>query len=523
MSKSVDRAFFYFPKPVRTNMDMPDFETFRKMAARGNLVPLCREILADLETPVSALKKLASRENVFLLESVEGGEKWGRYSFLGTDPRLVFRVRGGEVRIDENGSSSIRPHGGDPLALLREILAPYRPVPVEGLPRFYGGAVGFLGYGMVRFFEKVSLGADDDAMDDAVFLLTDTMAIFDNVKHTIKVVATVHVTGDRDLRSLYEEGIGKIEALIETLERPCRSDESSRGKGRGGGLPSFRSSMDREAFGDMVRKAKERIVEGDIIQAVLSRKIEGACDVDPVSLYRALRFINPSPYLFFLKLGGVHLIGSSPEILVRLEEGVVDLKPIAGTRRRGGSEQEDRRLADELLRDEKERAEHVMLVDLGRNDLGRIARIGTVQVTGYMVVEKYSHVMHLVSHVQSELEEGKDAFDVLKAVFPAGTLSGAPKVMAMKIIEELEPSPRGPYGGAVGYIGYSGNMDFCITIRTILLAGGLLTVQTGAGIVADSDPDREFDETENKAKALLEAVRMVSAGLQIHREGEGRQ
>jgi len=504
-------------------MHYPKFETFVKMAAKGNLIPLCREILADLGTPVSALGKLASRKHVFLFESVEGGEKWGRYSFLGADPRVVFRVQGNEVHIERNGTTIVREHGGNPLGLLKEIMAAYRPVPMEGLPRFYGGAIGFLGYEMIRFFEKISLRGDGNNRDDAVFLLTDTVAIFDNVKHTIKVVTTIHTDGSNNLKALYEEGIRKIDALIETLEAPVSPVKRGLRERNGMDSPAFKSTMDREAYGAIVRQAKERIVEGDIIQAVLSRKIEGRCDTDPVSLYRALRFINPSPYLFFLKLRHLHLIGSSPEILVRLEEGVVDLRPIAGTRKRGGSEQEDRRLADELLRDEKERAEHVMLVDLGRNDLGRIARIGSVQVTQFMVVEKYSHVMHLVSHVQSELAEGKDTFDVIRAVFPAGTLTGAPKVMAMKIIDELESAPRGPYGGAVGYISFTGNMDLCITIRTMVLRDGRLTIQTGAGIVADSDPSSEFDETENKAKALLDAVRMASTGLEIRHKAEEKR
>lgn len=501
-------------------MHHPPFETFERMAAKGNLIPLYREILADLETPVSALVKLADRENVFLLESVEGGEKWGRYSILGADPRMVFRVRGDAVHIEKNGTTVTRNHEGKPLAILRELMADCRPVPLDGLPRFYGGAVGFLGYGMIRFFEKISPGLEENGADDAVFLLTDTVAVFDNVKHTIKVVTTVHVGARDNLRERYKEGVRRIDGLVEILEAPAFSGGRWEGAAKKGPMPALRSTMDREAYGAVVRQAKERIVEGDIIQAVLSRKIEGPCDIDPVSLYRALRFINPSPYLFFLKLGGLHLVGSSPEILVRLEAGTVDLRPIAGTRKRGKSEQEDRGLADELLRDEKERAEHVMLVDLGRNDLGRIAATGSVQVTQYMVVEKYSHVMHLVSHVQAELADGKDAFDVIPAVFPAGTLTGAPKVMAMKIIEELEAAPRGPYGGAVGYIGFSGNMDLCITIRTMVLREGRLTIQTGAGIVADSNPSAEFNETENKAKALLEAVRMASGALEIRHEKE---
>jgi len=492
-------------------MYAPDFETFTKLAKEGNMIPVFREILADTETPVTALMKLADRPNIFLLESVEGGEKWGRYSFLGADPRVIFRVRDDEVVIEENGAVRKQPHGGDPLRFLKELLGRYRPVPVKGLPRFYGGAVGFLGYEMVRYFEKLPEAAGEKpAGNDAVFLITDTLVIFDNVRHTVKVVACAVTEGEEELRAVYEKTVGRIAALTDLLKapRPTKPDAAVRKYP----LP-FRSDMTPEAFKAVVAKAKEYIAAGDVIQVVLSQRFQREAAADPVDLYRGLRHVNPSPYMFFLKLQDLHLIGSSPEVMVRLEEGVAELKPIAGTRRRGLNEQEDRRLADELLKDPKERAEHVMLVDLGRNDLGRIARIGSVQVGQLMAVERYSHVMHLVSDIQAQLAEGKDAFDVLRATFPAGTLTGAPKVRAMEIIAELEPSLRGPYGGAVGYFSYGGNMDFCITIRTMLLRDGKIFLQAGAGIVADSDPETEYRETLGKAEGMVQAVRLAESGF----------
>jgi len=494
-------------------MFTPDFETFTKLAREGNLIPVCREILADTETPVTALMKLAGRPNLFLLESVEGGEKWGRYSFLGADPRLVFRVRGDEVVIEENHAVRRRPHGGDPLRFLREILGRYRPVALEGLPRFFGGAVGFLGYDMVRYFERLPAGRGEaPAGDDAVFMITDTLIIFDNVRHTLKIVACAIAGDGEDLRALYDGAIRRIEELTDILMTPLTAGRVSRGS-KGGS--AFRADMEPEAFRAVVRKAKEYIFAGDIIQVVLSQRFRRESAADPVDLYRALRHVNPSPYMFFLRLDDLHLIGSSPEVMVRLEEGIAELKPIAGTRRRGNNEQEDRHLADELLEDPKERAEHVMLVDLGRNDLGRIARTGSVQVNQLMAVERYSHVMHLVSDIQAQLAEGKDAFDVLRATFPAGTLSGAPKVRAMEIIAELEPSRRGPYGGAVGYFSYGGNMDFCITIRTMLIRDGKVFLQAGAGIVADSDPEAEYKETLGKAEGMVQAVRLAESGFQL--------
>jgi anthranilate synthase component 1 len=494
-------------------MEYPRFEMFQKLAEKGNLIPLYREVLADMETPVSALMKLRSKPHIFLLESVEGGEKWGRYTFLGYGSHVVFTVKADDVLIQKNGEVHCRKHGGHPMKFLKELLQLYRPVPVSGLPRFYGGAVGFLGYDMVRYYEKLPARTQEDLnANEAIFFITDTMMIFDNVRHTINVVACAVTEGRDDLRVVYDEAINKIDDMIETLQAPVEGRNLPQ---QAEGDPPFQSNMTPEDFKAMVGRAKDYIVAGDVIQVVLSQRFQRENRMDPVDLYRALRYVNPSPYLFFLKLDDLFLIGSSPEVMFRLEEGVAELRPIAGTRRRGKNEQEDRSLSDELLQDPKERAEHVMLVDLGRNDLGRIARVGSVQVNQFMVVERYSHVMHIVSNIQAQLSGDKDAFDVLKATFPAGTLTGAPKVRAMEIIEELEPSHRGPYGGAVGYFSYTGNMDFCITIRTMVIKDGKIFVQAGAGIVADSDPETEYQESVNKAMGMMQAIHMAASGLEI--------
>jgi anthranilate synthase component 1 len=494
-------------------MHYPAFDQFKQLAQAGNLIPIYREILADTETPVSALMKLRSKTHLFLLESVEGGEKWGRYTFLGFDPHGIFTVRGEDVLIKQNGEVQTKRHGGNPLGFLKDILFSYQPVPVSGLPRFYGGAVGFLGYDMVRYFEKLPDHADKDLLiDDAVFLVTDALMIFDNVRHTIKVVACALTEGRTDLQAVYDEAVARIERMIALINAPAETRDVPAAARNDSPV---RSNMQPEQFKTMVQQAKGYIMAGDVIQVVLSQRFQREHRTDPIDLYRALRYINPSPYLFFLKLDDLILIGSSPEVTVRLEEGIAELRPIAGTRKRGKNEQEDRHLSDELLQDPKERAEHVMLVDLGRNDLGRIAQIGSVQVSQYMVVERYSHVMHLVSHVKAQLLPGKDAFDVLKATFPAGTLSGAPKIRAMEIIDELEPVRRGPYGGAVGYFSYTGNMDFCITIRTMVIQGGSIYTQAGAGIVADSDPEAEYQETVNKAMGMMQAIDMADGGLDI--------
>jgi len=491
-------------------MYQPKFAEFKALARRGNLIPVYREILADIETPVSVLRKLQKKDHVYLLESVEGGEKWGRYSFIGTDAGVVFKVRGPKVIIEEKGRVTVREHKGDPLGAMRELLGRYQPVATPGLPRFFGGAVGYLGYDMVRYFEKLPAAPPDDLnLDEAVFVISDSLVIFDNIRHTIKVVACAYTEDEDTPEDAYRSACARIDEMISLLAVPAAVPASE--------TPSngvvFESNMKPDEYKAIVEAAKEYIVAGDVIQVVLSQRFSTPCHTDPVDLYRALRYINPSPYLFFLKLDDVTLIGSSPEVMVRLEQSDIELRPIAGTRKRGRTEQEDRALADELLSDEKERAEHVMLVDLGRNDLGRIAETGTVQVNQYMVVEKYSHVMHLVSNVRAQLARGKDAFDVLTATFPAGTLSGAPKVRAMQIIDELEPVRRGAYGGAVGYFSFSGNMDLCITIRTMIIRNNRIFVQAGAGIVYDSQPETEQLETQSKARGMQLAVKLAAGGF----------
>jgi anthranilate synthase component 1 len=425
---------------------------------------------------------------------------------------VVFKVRGNQVVIEEKGRVTTREHKGDPLGLLRDLLGRYRPVAVPGLPRFYGGAVGYLGYDMVRYFENLpDLPPDDLNLDEAVFVISDSLLIFDNIRHTIKVVACAYTEDTDSPEDAYQTACRKIDEMIALLAAPAALP----GPVQQAYDVAFESNMTPEQYKAIVDKAKDYIIAGDVIQVVLSQRFSTQCDTDPVDLYRALRFINPSPYLFFLQLDDLTMIGSSPEVMVRLEQNDVELRPIAGTRKRGKTEQEDRALSDELLSDEKERAEHVMLVDLGRNDLGRIAETGSVQVNQYMVVEKYSHVMHLVSNVRAQLAKGKDAFDVLAATFPAGTLTGAPKVRAMQIIDELESVRRGAYGGAVGYFSFSGNMDLCITIRTMVIKDGQIYVQAGAGIVYDSQPESEHQETRSKARGMQQAVKLAAGGFVI--------
>jgi anthranilate synthase component I len=495
----------------------PSREQFRSLAGGGNLVPVYAELAADLDTPLSAFMRLRAGPYSFLLESVEGGEKWARYSFLGSDPLMVFSAKGDRVTIRHpDGHSELLP-STNPLKTLRELLSRFTPVPVPGLPRFQGGAVGFLSYDMVRHMERLPQRTkDDQRLPDAVFMFTDSLLVFDNLRHRLLVIANAHVTNN-DAGSLdraYDQAALKIGMLLANLRKPARlpvpltlpAAEPLIALGEDG----FNSTMDQATYMERVRRAKEYIAAGDAYQVVVSRRLDTELRADPFSVYRALRSINPSPYLFFLRMGKTSIVGSSPEVLVRLEGGRVEERPIAGTHPRGSTEQEDARLADEMRSDPKERAEHVMLVDLGRNDVGRVAKIGTVEVSEFMVVERYSHVMHLVSHVRGQLDAGKDAFHVLEACFPAGTLTGAPKIRAMEIIEELEPTCRGPYGGAVGYISYSGNLDSCITIRTVVCHGRRASIQVGAGIVADSDPKTEWLETCSKARGMILALRIAS-------------
>ncbi len=490
-------------------------EDFINRAKSGNLIPVYREIMADTKTPVSAFKSVDNGGPAFLLESVEGGEKWGRYSILGGEPRVILKSKGDVTEIIQDGKRDRR--NGDPISILSEILSRYKPVITEELPRFYGGAVGYIGYDMVRFFEDLpQIAPSDIDAYDAVFIITDTILVFDNLEHKIKIIANAFVGEGDNPEDVYKEAVKKIDGLVERL---INKGQGSGVKGQGKITESSFSSdvisnYTKEKFIQGVLKAKEYIQAGDIIQAVLSQRFSTGLDVDTFDIYRALRVVNPSPYMFYLRLEGIELIGSSPEILVRVEGRDIDVRPIAGTRPRGKDAEEDRRLEDELLRDQKEVAEHIMLVDLGRNDVGRVAETGSVSVNELMRIEKYSHVMHIVSNVHGQLRDDKNCFDALRSCFPAGTLTGAPKIRAMEIIEEIEPCKRGPYGGSVGYFGFSGNMDMAITIRTLVVKDGKIYVQAGAGIVADSDPEKEYQETINKAKAMIEAVEMAREGLE---------
>lgn len=491
-------------------MYYPDFETFRSLSSRGNLIPVYREILADMDTPVSAFRKIDDGRYSFLLESIEGGEKWARYSFLGSSPEEILRSRGNIVEILAADGSTRREETDDPLGLVRDHMKRFTPVEVDGLPRFFGGAVGYIGYDMVRYFERVTLTkpAVLDAWD-SYLIITDTILIFDTIRQKIKVVSNAHMENGKPPETAYAEATAKIDAIVAKLRTPLPPAVTP----PSGGKISFTSNVDRGVFEESVEKAKEYVRAGDVIQVVLSQRFSADLTVDPLDIYRVLRTLNPSPYMFFLRLDDTLVVGASPEVMVRKEGEQVELRPIAGTRPRGRSRDEDERLERDLLADPKERAEHVMLVDLGRNDLGRVCRTGTVRVTELMVVERYSHVMHIVSNVQGELAGGRDAFDVLRATFPAGTLSGAPKVRAMEIIEELEPVRREIYGGAVGYFSFSGNMDMAIAIRTLVAKGGKIHLQAGAGIVADSDPATEYQETVNKARAVVKAIELVEKGL----------
>ncbi|MFQ5717058.1 MAG: anthranilate synthase component I [Nitrospinales bacterium] len=497
-------------------MYKPTFEEFIQKARQGNLIPVYKEVLADLETPVSAYMKIRQESYSFLLESVQGGERWARYCFLGCNPSTIIRLRGRKITVQKNGVVEEKTISAEnPLEGLKEILSRYKPAPTPDLPRFAGGAVGFISYDMARFFERLpNQAADDLDMPDALFMTTDTLLIFDNVYQTIKIVSNAFVEND-DLEGLYRSAIGKIEAIEEKLRQnvpevslPIPPDEAAY-------TPRFESNFKKEDFIKAVRKIKQYIMEGDVIQTVLAQRLKLKITRDPFDIYRALRAINPSPYMYFLSFGEFQIVGSSPEALVRQEGRLVENRPIAGTRRRGKSEDEDLELERELLKDEKELAEHIMLVDLGRNDLGRIAEPSTVEVNEKFLIERYSHVMHIVSNVRCVLKKGYDCFDVLKAAFPAGTVSGAPKIRAMEIIDELEPTRRGLYAGAVGYISFTGNMDTAIAIRTLVIKDKTAYLGIGAGIVADSDPEREFEETMNKGKALLKAIQLAERGLAL--------
>ena len=488
-------------------MTITTFEDFKELAQRGTFVPVCKEIVADMLTPVSAFLKVAEHsDHAFLLESVEGGEQVGRYSFLGKDPFLILRSRGGKTIVERMGEATETDTPFIPT--VRELLAGFHSPYVPGLPRFTGGAVGYLAYDAAAWFEPVTLQPSTDEQDEAGFMLFDTVLAFDHVRHRILIIANARITGDENLESLYEFACTRIEFVERELDRTLSKAPPSHAAPL-----EVTSNVSREEFERMVRTAKEYIAAGDIYQVVVSQRFEATIAADPFTVYRALRHVNPSPYMYFLKIGGRSIVGSSPEMLVRVEGRRVETHPIAGTRPRGRNEDEDQRLAEELKRNEKERAEHVMLVDLGRNDVGRVAEYGSVRVPTYMALERYSHVMHLVSIVEGRLREEHDRLDALVACFPAGTVSGAPKVRAMEIIAELENRRRGVYAGAVGYLDFAGNLDFCITIRTVVIEGGRAFVQAGAGIVADSNPTAEYEETRDKARGVLRALELAQAGL----------
>ncbi|MCX5668290.1 MAG: chorismate-binding protein [Candidatus Omnitrophica bacterium] len=521
-------------------MYYPNKEEFIELSKKGNLIPVYRDILTDFETPLSAFAKIDKSDYSFLLESVEGGERLARYSILGSDPSLIFSSKLGNITITEGKISSSFTSKSDPIDELKKILNRYKFVDVKGLPRFSGGLVGFFGYDMVRFIENLPAKNPDDLnLPDCLFMLTDTLLIFDHVDHKIKVISNVHVDGDPILA--YDKAIKRIERIAGYLKGPMPQRDYAVSSKKRPHPDLIRSNLTKAQFETMVKKAKKHIEDGDIIQTVLSQRLKLAIDCHPFQVYRALRSINPSPYMYYLKFNDFFLVGSSPEIMVRCENGLVEVRPIAGTRPRGASESEDEALIKDLLADPKEISEHIMLVDLGRNDIGRVCEfktikvselmtimlvdlgrndIGrvcefkTIKVSELMTIEKYSHVMHIVSDVSGRLKGGKDSFDLFRATFPAGTVTGAPKVRAMEIIEELENLKRGPYAGSIGYFSFSGNLDTCITIRTVIIKGKTAYIQAGAGIVADSIPEKEFEETLNKAKALLKAIEMAERGLE---------
>ncbi|MDF3128160.1 anthranilate synthase component I [Kiritimatiellaeota bacterium B1221] len=493
-------------------MISPDYPTFLERAQHGNLIPVVREVLADQDTPVSAYEKLRTALRAtdpeactFLLESVEGGENIARYSMLGGMPRGILKAKDRRAEYHEGGKVTVF-EDVDPLAVLQNLMSVYKPVPDESLPRFTGGAVGFLGYDAVAQFDKVPLSPNPGLeFPDMVFLIADTVILFDQVRHTMKLVANAYVTDDAE--AAYNDALKRLDQLAGMLQTslPRRIlDAQVPAKD----LP-FTSNTKREDFEAAVEKSREYIRAGDIIQVVVSQRFAVEGQDDPLQVYRALRSVNPSPYMFCLELGDVALAGSSPEVHVRNENQQVDIRPIAGTRKRGKDEAEDLFLEKDLLADPKERAEHVMLVDLARNDIGRVCECGSVDVSEFMIIERYSHVMHIVSNVRGKLHPEKNSYDLMRATFPAGTLSGAPKIRAMEIIAELEPDRRGPYGGAVGYFGFDGNLDCCITIRTCFFAGNKTYVQAGAGLVADSVPATEFEETVNKAKGMMKALTLA--------------
>lgn len=492
-------------------MYSPTEEEFLKLAEKGNLIAVYRDIGGDLETPVSAFLKLSSQDEYgYLLESVEGQEKIARFSFIGCAPSAILRINGRKFEIlTKSASGDFRPSktilSDNPFLAIKNFMSAYKLAEVKDNLRFCGGLVGYIGYDMVRFIEDIpDKNIDTRGIPDSLFLLSGTLLIFDHFNHSLKVISCAFLK-DKDKKNAklaYQKSIARIEDIINKLQRPVKKSKVVRKK-----QTQLKFYTAKGEFIDMVKKAKEYIKKGDIIQVVLSQALSMGADFKPFEIYRRLRSLNPCAYMFYLKFKSLHLVGSSPEMLVRCEDGIVTTRPIAGTRPRGASKTEDKKLEKELLNDKKERAEHIMLLDLGRNDLGRVCRFGSVKVSEFMHIERYSHVMHIVSEIKGRLKEGKDIYDCLQAAFPAGTVSGSPKVRAMEIIDELESYRRGPYAGAVGYFGFGGNLDTCITIRTIVINKKTAYIQAGAGIVADSIAEKEYQETLNKAKAQIEALK----------------
>ena len=482
-------------------MYYPTLKEVKKRKGDGNLIPIYREIVADLETPVSAFLKINRGGYSFLLESVEGGQQLARYSFIGTEPYRVLTTKGGDKT--------------DPLPLIAEELDKYQMITVSGIPRFCGGAVGYLAYETVTRFEDLpSPAADPLNLPESLFMFVDTMLVFDHVTHKIKVLSYVRLDGALD--KAYQEAVDKIDDLVSRLSQPLKVGQQTKSIIPPINNEKLTSNFPKDEFEASVLKVKRYITAGEAIQVVLSQRLAQPTHASPFEIYRALRTINPSPYMFFFDFTDFHIIGASPEMLVRVEDGMVMTRPLAGTRPRGKSAAEDSRLERELRSDEKEQAEHIMLVDLGRNDIGRVSQPGTVAVSDLMDIERYSHVMHLVTHVQGRLRSDMTTFDALRACFPAGTVSGAPKIRAMEIIAELEPAKRGPYAGAAGYFSFSGNMDMAIAIRTMVVSKGTAYTQVGCGVVYDSIPEREYEETLNKARALLKAIDQAeNSGLMI--------
>jgi anthranilate synthase component 1 len=482
----------------------PSLEEVKELASQGNVAPVYREVPADLETPVSAFLKVARGKHSFLLESVEGGENFGRYSFIGTEPYRVLRTGSGD---------------GDPLVEIENELSRFQLVPVPGLPRFHGGAVGYMSYEVARYYERLPMPeTDPQGFPESVFLFTDTMLVFDHVQHNIKVVS--HARLDGDIEASYRQAVWKIDELVARLAQPLtalpyRSDDAASPQPNG----AAESNNTREEFMAKVERAKEYIVRGDTYQIQVSQRFTRRTGAHPFEVYRALRMVNPSPYMFYLELDDMHVVGASPEMLIRVEDGLIETHPIAGTRRRGRDAEDEERMARELQSSEKERAEHIMLVDLARNDLGRVSEPGSVEVTSLMAIERYSHVMHMVSHVVGKLRKDLTTYDAMRAYFPHGTVTGAPKIRTMEIIAELEGERRGGYGGCVAYFDLSGNCDTALAIRTIWMKPGVAYVQAAGGVVYDSTPEEEYLESHNKARAMLRAIELAEETAQTAPRG----